>query len=97
MSIPRRQLGRKRRGASNVRTKRVPGQNNQGFGREASTYICYLLCVDFRGMLDLFPCLALATATSGMSMQDRVSQTLEVLWLLYWLPQPFFVLFILKN
>lgn len=55
MSIPRRQLGRKRRGASNVRTERVPGQNNQGFGREASTYFGYLLCVDFRGMLDLFP------------------------------------------
>lgn len=41
--------------------------------------------------------LALVTATSGMSMQDRVSQTLEVLWLLYWLPQPLFVLFVLKN
>lgn len=58
--------------------------------------ICYL-SEDFRGMLDLFPCLALATTTSGMSMQDRVSQTLEVLWLLYWLPQPLFVLFVLKN
>lgn len=41
--------------------------------------------------------LALATATSGMSMQDRVSQTLEVLWLLYWLPQALFVLSVLKN
>lgn len=65
---------------------------------ERLVHIFLICCVWISSECWILPLgLTLAIAASGMSMQDGVSQTLEVPWLWYWLPQPLSVLFVLKT